>query len=558
MKKALVLSKIYINSLYGISRLISDLKTDRKAALKSLGILILILFGLSGTATMFVAFNLELYKALEPLGQQGIVINSSIMFAMVFTLIFGFVGIVATYFIQKEADIILSMPFEHWNILFAKFATSYIMEFLITLAIMGTGVIVYGIKSGAGVVFYVMYLVTAILLPFIPLVLSYFVIIPAMKVGSIFKKKDATMIITSFLAMIFIVGFQSFFQKTMLSLQGNPKLLQETFTSPDGLVSLLGRVYPPASWGTYAIIDVTSGKGALGLALLIITALIAVIALHFIMSGVYVQSIIGSGEVKKSTKKYNEKEFKGNLRGKSKLYSMVVREIRLMNREPVFFLNGPFIVILLPLIFGFMFFIQGGEVFKLLDKMLTINNFTYYATLAIGGLGAMLGGMSNIAPTGTSREGKAFMFLKSMPIDPIQYVNSKLIHSMIFGVFGGVVACVIGSFIPGIGLGNLLLAFVISQLLMFPGFILGVLLDLTWPKLIWDNPQKAIKQNVNAVLMVFGNMFVLYFLAFMIYAFLKNPLTGYITLTLVPAIIGGSLYAFLLKYAPQKFYEIEI
>lgn len=558
MKKAWVLAKIYINSLYGISRLISDVKSNRKNALKVLGFLAIILVAVSGTATTFVALNIEMYKALAPFGQQGVIINSSIIIATVFTLIFGFIGIIATYYIDKEADIVLSMPFEPWHILFAKVSTNYVMEFLITAFLMGTGVIVYGVKSGAGVLFYIMYLIIALLIPVIPLVISYLIIIPAMKVGSIFKKKDVTMIVTSFLAMIAILVLQNVMTKTMMSLQKDPKLINEFFTKQDGLVSLIGRVYPPSAWGTFAITDVASTRGIMGLLLLIITGAIALLLLHLLMSKLYIQSVIGSGEVRKVARRYSDKELKGNLRGKSKLSSMVIREIKLMNREPVFFLNGPFIIILLPVLFGIMFAVQGGEVFKMVGKISEIPNSTYYGTLGIAGFGALLGGMASITPSAISREGKAFMFLKSLPIDPMQYINAKLIHGLIFGVLGGLISCAVGTILPGMKVQNFLLAFIISQLVIMPALLAGMIMELAWPKLIWDNAQKAIKQNLNVMISIFGEMIILYALVALVITVLKEPLTGYLALTIVPVVMSVVLYNFLKRYLQKRFYEIEI
>ena len=56
MKKALALSKLYIDSLYGLSGFTSDLKTNKKAVLKKVSFVILIAASFSG---MVVSVKLQ-------------------------------------------------------------------------------------------------------------------------------------------------------------------------------------------------------------------------------------------------------------------------------------------------------------------------------------------------------------------------------------------------------------------------------------------------------------------------------------------------------------------
>ncbi|TDT62360.1 putative ABC transporter permease subunit [Fonticella tunisiensis] len=557
MKKAWALTKIYINSLYGISGFINSFKTNKKSAFKTIALILLILIGLLGTASAFIIYNIQLYDILRPINQQGIIISNSFIFAAMFTLIFGIVGIIATYFVDKEGDIILSMPLKPWNLLFAKFFTSYLYEAVLSLIIMATGVIVYGVKSGEGLLFYIISFIVSLLIPVIPLVVSYIVIIPLMKVANFLKKKDVVMIISGFIGALFGVVIQLSFQDTMMKMNKNPEVLREIFTFQNGMVSIASRIYPPSTWGTYAIIDISSTRGFTGLMLLLLTAAVAVILLHCFMSEMYLRSLIGSTEVRKSERKMTEKELKMGLRRRNILTSLLLREIRLMNREPIFFLNGPFVIFLIPAILGAMLFIQRDVIAAQLGTILRYNTSSYYSTLIVAGMGAFLGSMSSIASSAISREGKAFMYLKSMPIEPVKYINAKLLHAGIFGVMAGFITCAIGYFLMGVTIGGLMLAFIISQLLMLPSFICGLLLELTWPKLIWDNPQKAVKQNINVVIIIFGGMIFLYGTAAAVYFLLKTPIYGYLVLTIVLAVINVVLYACLISYGRKRFYEIE-
>lgn len=65
MSKGLSLAKIYINSTYGLSRFIRDLKYNKKNAVKTIGFILLIIFSLSGMFGMYLYFNIKMYDLLK-------------------------------------------------------------------------------------------------------------------------------------------------------------------------------------------------------------------------------------------------------------------------------------------------------------------------------------------------------------------------------------------------------------------------------------------------------------------------------------------------------------
>lgn len=556
MKKAWVLSKLYINSLYGVSGFINDLKVNRKAAIKKIAFAIFLAFAFSGTVGMFVAFNIKMFDILKPLNQQGIVITLSIIMASLLTLVFGVVGTIATYFVEKEGDIILSMPIKPWHILTAKFSSNYLYEAIIGSLIMATGVIVYGIKSGEGITFYLVSIIVAVSLPIIPLTIGYLIVIPLMRAGSVFRKKDFTMIMTGVIAIIFAFGIQYLIQ-SMVKISANPQLMVEKLTAPNGLVSIAGKIYYPSVWATYGIVNSSSLNGLINLIVFIVVSLSIVVILISAMSNVYATSIVGSQEVKKS-RKYTEGELRGKLKGQGMFFTLLNREIKLMNREPVFFLNGPLVILLMPAIIGFVFFLQRDEMSKSFGSILNINNASYYITLIIAGVSVFLGVSVNITSTCISREGKAFDLIKSMPIEPKKYIMVKLIHGLVFGTLAAIICSVIGMIALNVALTDGIIAIVIAMVLMTPILICGIFLELMSPKLLWDNPQKAMKQNMNGVIIIFGGMFIVPLIGFLTYKYLNVPLYGYLILIIVPLVLSVVLYKALIKYGTKRFYEIEM
>lgn len=558
MRKAWTLTKIYINSVYGIKGYINELKTGKKGALKFLGVVVLAILMITSFSPMLVGFNLLLYKSLKAFNQQGVVITTAVVAATMFTLVFGLVSIIATYFVDRERDIVLSMPIKPWYLLFAKFVVNYISEFLITALVMLPAIIIFGIGESMGFGFYALGVVEIFFVPLIPMALCYFILIPIMKFASFLKKKDTIMILSGALGVGFALVIQVF-SGNMVNFERNPQAMMEMFTSPNGLVSIVGSIYYPSIMATKGMLNADSFVGILNLLLLVLISVLIVVLLLTAMSKAYLNSNIGSDEVKKSSKKLSDVQFESEFRKKTTLSSLTLREIRLMNREPVYLMNGPMVIVLMPLIFGVMFLVQKQNFAPLLAELGKIPSATYYITLAVAGFGMFLGVTGTPSSSAVSREGRAFMQIKAMPVNPKTYMDAKLLHSIIIGVIASAVSCILGFVIVKLPIMNCILAFVISNLLMLPTLIFGLIIDLRWPKLLWDNPIKAMKQNTNVLILVLGEMFVLLpVYALMIIFVLKNEVVGYTSLILIPAVLSFILYSLLTRFAKKRFYEIEV
>lgn len=558
MKKAWSLTKVYLSMYYGLSGLINDFKTNKKQAFKKISLGILIILSFFSMLPMVIAYNLMLYKGLKTINQQGLIITNSIITAVLFTLVFGFLGVITTYFIGKERDILFSLPIKPWNLLFARFFINYLSEVLIITFITLPPTIIYGIKEGPGFIFYIAVIMVILFVPIIPLAICYFILIPIMKFGNFLKNKDVMMIFTGFIGIAFAIAIQ-FFSRSMTDMSKNPMMMVDKIQSPNGLVSIVGKIYYPSIIATRGILGYNTLSGWLNIFFLIIISIFAVLLLIYIMSGYYFRSNLGSEEVRKSKKKLDSSTMKQELKRRSTLGSMVLREIRLMNREPVYFLNGPLVILLMPFIIISIVLIQGENFGDLTKKLYEIKNGVYYLTLALCGGGVFLGLTGTPSSSAISREGKAFMQLKSMPINPIDLINAKLIHGIIIGAIGSLVTCVMAYFIIELPMLNYVIAFIISIIIMLPVLIGSLMVELRWPKLTWDDPIKAMKQNINVVVMVLGEMFIyIPLIGFIAYKFLENPTVGYVILFTVPLIISSVLYRLLIKYSQKRFYQIEI
>ena len=109
-----------------------------------------------------------------------------------------------------------------------------------------------------------------------------------------------------------------------------------------------------------------------------------------------------------------------------------------------------------------------------------------------------------------------------------------LIHAEFFSIFGTAVA--IGTSMILFGTRGLdALAAIILSLGFSTAFnMIGLWLDTAWPRLSWDNPIAALKQNPNAVIVILGDMGLLGGMGALAFA-LKLPRYGY-------ALLFGSVF----------------
>jgi ABC-2 type transport system permease protein len=108
-----------------------------------------------------------------------------------------------------------------------------------------------------------------------------------------------------------------------------------------------------------------------------------------------------------------------------------------------------------------------------------------------------------------------------------------------------------------IPVGILAISFIIATLAGIPIMEIGFMIDLFRPLLVWDNPQKAVKQNLNCIISMFFNILWVGVIIYVVGNFITNFMLAYITLAIIFIVLGILLYSLLMKYAEKRYYEIE-
>ena len=357
--------------------------------------------------------------------------------------------------------------------------------------------------------------------------------------------------------MLFALGF-NFYIQSVTAKATDPAGLA-LFASPESLVSRIGQAWIPSWLAWKALAGASEPSGVL--------AVLGNLAIGFggcalvvaLFGKPYVNALQAFNETTFSRRKLPGSSAVGGggvFSRKSAMSALVRREVRLMNREPMYLLNGPFVVVLMPAIFAIMFVAQRDALSEAMSALgpLIAGPAGY---LVPAGLGAFLGSATSIACTAVSRDAKALAWMKALPVTPFRYFLAKFIHAELFSVFGALVGCGAGGILLGIGWIDLFIAFILSLLFATAFNMGGLWLETASPRLRWDNPIAAMKQNPNAVIAILGAMGFLGGMAVLATS-ITLPRYAYAAafgiLFAIPIALWVALYP---RYASRRYGEME-
>lgn len=497
--KLLKLAALYIKSTFAISLPSKSEWKKPKVLIKWIGIVLLTILVIADFSFIFVMMNLSLYQGLKPAGMQSMMLLNAATTSAVLVFVFSFLMALSMFSLAGIESSFLVLPFSARQLFAAKIALVYVSEVILGAFMLLVAIVIYGIKESPPFMFYINGLITAFALPLLPTAIAYVILVPLMNASKKFRNKNFILYVGGFLGMGFALLFNLYIQRSMANVASPAQLV--FMTGPDSFISKFGQAWIP-SW--LAWISLRKADALIGfLAVLGNLALggAAVAVVIFLFGNSYVRCIQDFSETSIRKRKLSRKEHDSLFRSSPQLPSLVMREFRLMNREPMYLLNGPFVILLMPAILAIVFIAQKDalqEISSLLAPMLQ----GPAGYLVPAGFGAFLGSSTSIACTSVSRDAKTIAFIRSLPIPPGRYFLAKFIHAETFSLLGSLFGCISGLYLLKNGIGNTLLAFVLALLFSTAVNIYGLWLDAANPRLHWDNPIAALKQNPNSVIII--------------------------------------------------------
>ena len=482
------------------------LKTNIKLDKKTIGLGLIIALSMIPLMTIIWGIVWGAYDAMASIGQQGLILWLAVSMVSLITFIFGIFYIMGVFFYSNDIEILLPLPLKPWQILGAKFVTVLVYEYVTQLVFFLPVLAAYGIKEKANATYIVFGLIVYFILPIVPLVFASIINIFVMRSFRFVKNKDRMKTISGIVALIIAIGFNVLIQSLTQSQNTPEDIMRFVEQGNNSILGKIQDIFVVNRFMTIALANYRDFIYSVGNMLLAIVGVGLFLALFlYLGEKLYLKSVVGLTEASSR----RTKTAKGNLYKRSgHLFAFIMKELKLLFRTPVYFLNCVLMNFLWPIFILIPIFTRGEVIGELRSAILHLNspNALRFAVAGVASAAVFISGTNMISSTAISREGKNLYVSKYLPVDHKTIINAKVISGIFMGIVGIVVGITVVWILFSLPLYMALMALLISlPCAVFINY-LGILLDLKFPKLNWDNEQKAVKQNLNGVLIMFISM----------------------------------------------------
>lgn len=559
------LFKILFSNMFSFASFKENFKKGKKGLAKNILIIIAAIYCAVVFTGIFSFSMISVYKTLESNGQLNLMPVSAVLSIAVVNFIFGLLTVISNYCSGKSEEQFLAMPLKPVHLFGAKFAISIVTDGFLSLIMCIIAGIVYGINQHImwNPLVYIGMLVTGLTISVVITGALYFVLILILLAFPVLRKRSILVGISTVIVILFAWGYG--FISSNVSVYAA------------GVAQKISSASEQIKWVSF-FADALIGKPGSILLLLTVDMAVIVGMVPTFAPG-YVKSLNGFTD-EKSKKISDEKAsalIKNDTRQLSQGTALLLRDIKCVFTEPSFLVNGPLIIILLPFLMIVPSLVAVSSKGKLSVVLAAIkdvlinfigtdyNLFILYSVVIIAGISVLFSSMTNIAGTSFSREGKGFVNLKAMPIKMSDILTAKIRHSMIYFYFVFIVLAIIYIVLTlciPLPLTVLLLCkiFAISYILSYSAVRIitsvDIMLDLANPKMEWENPVAAFKQNMNILfsILISWGFIVLFALLFVFVVKENVNMLLYIGAGLL--IISGFINRLLYKYADKRYSEI--
>jgi ABC-2 type transport system permease protein len=474
-------------------------------------------------------------------------------------------SVISIMFLSNDNKILLFLPLTPKQIISARFFVVLIYTYIIQAIFIVPIVIGYGMTLNLPFTFYIIALINILLIPVIPLSLIVLIMSYLLRYTNLAKYRDAFTYLAMGIVLSLALTFNYYFTEAIGAIELDPSVIIENVRS---LLTVYGtvinRFFPYLIFALNSLVSNNLNEQLLNLIIILSINLAVITGVIIFVGPVYLKTIIGSDERRKS-KKLNNDSFTN--KPKNSFISLILLEWKTLVRSPIYFLNLILIVVILPLlIVGSVFFgtnasaeqVDLVEIISFMNGLdFNFNNPLFVSILL--GISLFLASTTFIAPTAISRLGGSAAFFKALPISYLSFINFKVFWANVLTIAPILIYITIGSVYGFLGVFEaLLLAATIIPLLTLINY-LGFIIDLFNPKLDWLNETQAVKQNLNTIFYMLGVWALTALIVFV--GFLINDLNleinGYIytLVILFLSLVGNAVIVVYFKRSGYKLFK---
>jgi ABC-2 type transport system permease protein len=501
MSNYIALTKILLkNSLTSFTNNKKGKKNSSRA--KNIAVAALIFLSLLPLAAAIGAAVWAAYPIFKAVGQEGLIFASGLMMVSMMILFFGIFYIMNIFYFSKDVESLLPLPLRPSTIMAAKFTVTMLYEYLTELLFLAPVIIAFGIVSKAGVVYYLYSIIAFLTLPVIPLVYAGIINMVLMRFTNFSKNRDLFRIVGGVCAMfaaIFInLKSQSFFRSFEDPEQIKAMLMQ----GDNSLLDFITGIFPANKLLSIALVNSMNMRGLVNILLFVVISILFTVLFLTLGESLYFKGLIGISETKSKRKKLTAQQFDKSVVKNSIIKAYTIKELKLLVRTPVYFINCVLMNFIWPifLLIPLLTSSENGSGIK--EVLPFIRSGNYEGIILAIAVAAILfaSGANGITSTAISREGTNIFVAKYLAVSYQDQILAKILSGVALGLVAMASMLVAAIYLtqPSI---FLIICIVMAGILgVFFTAMAGMLIDLNFPKLHWDNEQKAVKQNMNVMI----------------------------------------------------------
>ena len=475
------------------------LKSKKEMVLSFLAFLIVFFY----IAGIMIAVSIYVTKKLIQINQAYTFVNILLLFN--FFILFAksiFESLNVLYF-SKDLKILLRMPIKSIDILNAKMIYMVISEYEMELIMLGIPMIIYGLLTHVGILFYFYMILILLILPIIPILISSLVISIIMRFTNFIKNKSKVIYITVILSIFILTFITSTFNSIdNFSIQSITEIVLKTNGIAEEIANYFILIKPIMN----TLLNYNNINGFKNLVLYFAENIITYILIIYIISKIYLKSAIGASiNSNKNTIKNNKQLMIKDFKRKNKSISYIKKEIKILLRTPIFFIQCIIMPIAYPLsMFLIILFLVGFANFvglNLWQKLNEIASSTMGIAMFIG-IGQVCYMMNFTSIIAISKESKNAIITKYIPINLIKQFKLKTF----LGLTTNSISTILVTTFYYMCTKNIIYSILLLILLIQINFIgekVKLLIDLNKPQITWDNEYTMMKQNTNVMYELF-------------------------------------------------------
>ena len=502
---------------------------------------ILIAFGVgTGVVSLmvgYVALLNAMYSNVEPLGQGNMILTFAIVAGQVFVLILGLFWVIGGFYFSRDSSILTPLPLPASTVVLARFGVVLVNEYITLALVLVPAFCIYGIRSGAGLLYWVMCVPVFLLTPVIPLAIDAAAAIVLMRFVNVRKSRTFFM----FLGTAIFFGLYFWFQYYIMhqAPQNEADMLNYLMTVQDSLSRSVAMRFPPSLWASFSLSKAGTAAGLGNLAILVAVSAGALMLAVALGSRLFYSALAAGGEVAVSRAgvrgvgagagTYSRRGGQQPMAAeparagyagagaqdltlpaawwvqRSPEVAIALKDMWLFVRTPTFLLNGLANVLIFPGLMAVWFIAGGGAG----NPFSEIPGFAAFMAgpelaaaraLAFAAAIVFVSGVNAVASSGFSRDGLQYWVYKVIPVSFQRQVIGKIMFTLAFQLVSVLPLVVVMQLILRLDLAALAMGVLIGVAGSTWASLVSLYIDMMRPYLTWDNPQRAMKSNLNALI----------------------------------------------------------